>query len=129
MKTLKRLLEMPFSGRQSRLAASRPSISKGQFLDAVASSDLGRAAADILWEKLLEVRADDQFSPYPDDDLLQVFGLAEEDLDEDIILEIITAIGSAVPSRDMLAKFGPVNTPADIVKLIEISNAGNVSNA
>jgi len=100
-------------------------MSKGQFLDAVASSDLGRAAADMLWEKLLEVRADDQFCPYPDDDLLQVFGLAEEDLDEDVILEIITLTGSAVPSRDMLAKFGPVNTPADIIKLIEMSNASD----
>jgi len=79
----------------------------------------------MLWEKLLEVRADDQFSPYPDDDLLQVFGLAEEDLDEDVILEIITLTGSAVPSRDMLAKFGPVNTPADIIKLIEMSNASD----
>lgn len=125
MRPLKRLLEMPFSGRQMRLAANRPRMSKEQFVNDVASSDLGRLAADLLWEKLVEVAVCDQFTPYPSDDLLKVFGLAEEDLDEDIIFEIITTIGSTVPGSVVLKEFGPVNTPADIVRLIEIGNPGN----
>jgi len=76
----------------------------------------------MLWGKLAETIICDQFTPYPDDDLLKAFGLAEEDLDEDVILEIVKATGSVVPDRDMLAKFGPVNTPADIIRLIEASN-------
>lgn len=108
-----------------RLAANRPRMSKEQFVNDVASSDLGRLAADLLWEKLVEVAVCDQFTPYPSDDLLKVFGLAEEDLDEDIIFEIITTIGSTVPGSVVLKEFGPVNTPADIVRLIEIGNPGN----
>ncbi len=125
MFSLKTLLERPLSSKQRSLAASRPPMSKEQFVDAVASTDLGHSAADMLWEKLAEATVYGQFTPYPDDDLLKVFGLAEEDLDEDVILEIITATGSVVPDRNQLKKFGPVNTPADIVKLIEMSNAGN----
>lgn len=125
MFSLRRLLERPLSSKQRRLAASRPPMSKEQFVDAVASTDLGHSAADMLWEKLAEATVYDKFSPYPDDDLLKVFGLAEEDLDEDVILEIIMATGSVVPEREQLRKFGPVNTPADIVKLVEMGNGSN----
>lgn len=98
MGSLKRLLEMPFSGRQNRLANSRPAMSKERFVDAIASSGQGRMAAEVLWDKLVEARVCDRFTPYPDDDLLKVFGLAEEDLDEDVFLEIIEATGSSVRS-------------------------------
>lgn len=91
-------------------------------MKAVASSDLGREAANMLWVKLIEARVDDQFTPYPDDNLLQVFGLVDEDLDEDVILDIIQEMGSKVPTSEALAQFGSVNTPADIVRLIECSN-------
>jgi hypothetical protein len=119
---LKDFLEGPLLLKQRRLAADRPPMSKESFVDAVASTDLGRSAANMLWEKLAEITICDQFTPYPDDDLLKAFGLAEEDLDEDLILEIIKATGSVAPDRNMLANFGSVNTPSDIIRLIEASN-------
>lgn len=123
MKTLKRLLEMPFSTRQSRLASSRSAMCKGEFVAKTSSTALGRSAANLLWEKLQSEKVVDEFSPYPDDDLLKVYGLADEDLDEDVILAIIQQIGTPVPSAKVLKAFGPVNTPADIVRLIEANEA------
>ena len=99
-------------------------MSKERFVDFVATSDLGRLAAGLLWEKLMEAKVCDELTPYPDDDLHKVFGLAEEDLDEDIVLAVIEETRSTIPSKDVLEKFGAVNTPADIVRLIEVGNAG-----
>lgn len=119
MESLKSLFEMPFSARQRRLAASRPPLSKDDFIAKIASDDRGRGAAALLWDKLNAAKVREELSPYPDDDLLRVYGLADEDLDEDIILAIIRDVGVPVPDREMLASFGQVSTPSDIVRLIE----------
>jgi hypothetical protein len=123
MFSLKALVERPLLLKQRRLAANRPAMPKEQFIDTIASTELGRSAASMLWRKLVEATICDQFTPYPDDDLLKAFGLAEEDLDEDIILDIIKATGSVIPDRSMLKSFGSVNTPSDIIRLIEAGNA------
>lgn len=85
----------------------------------VASTERGRVAAAMLWDKLSEAVVYERFTPYPDDDLLTTFGLAEEDLDQDIVLDLVLKTASVVPSREMLKRFGPVNTPADVIRLIE----------
>ena len=117
-----RRLISPVWLKQRNLAVGRLPISKERFVSAVSSTELGRVAAWMLWEKLRHEVVYDGFTPYPDDDLLKVFALAEEDLDEDIILEIISATGSIIPDSDMLCCFGAVKTPYDIIRLIEESN-------
>ena len=124
MSGLKALFEMPFSSRQRKLASSRPAISESDFVDRTASSDLGRAAATSLWKKLQDVKVRDELTPYPDDDLLRVYGLADEDLDEDIILAVIKEVGASVPSREVVTAFGPVRTPLDVVRLVESCSEG-----
>ena len=119
MRALKSLLEMPFSGRQRKLASTRLPISKTGFIEDSASTDLGKIAAAHLWQKLNGIKVDENFTPSPEDNLLSVYGLAEEDLDEDIILSIIREVGVGVPTKDTLEDFGPVHTPHDIIKLIE----------
>lgn len=119
MTKLKQLLEMPFSTRQTRLAKSRSRLSREEFIAKTSSTALGKLASNLLWEKLQSEKVVDEFSPGPDDDLLKIYGLADEDLDEDVILSIMQQIGAPVPSADMLREFGPVNTPLDIVRLIE----------
>lgn len=119
MASLKFVFGLPFSLRQRRLAMARPSISKQDFVDRSASSELGKAAASILWDKLIELRVVDELTPYPDDDLLHTYGLADEDLDEDIILDILKSLNRTVPSENVVRTVGPINSPLDIVRLVE----------
>ncbi len=116
---LRSILEMPFSTRQRKLAASRSPMDKEDFIQLVASSDVGRRAGSLLWDKLNSVKVRKELTPYPDDDLLRVYGLADEDLDEDVVLRIIEELEVPVPDHDDLEAFGPVKTPCDVVRLIE----------
>lgn len=119
MSVLKYLLEMPFSRRQRTLASERSPISKRCFIDGTASTDFGKMVASKLWDKLNLVKTIEELTPYPEDSLLDVYGLAEEDLDEDIILSLISDTGAAVPSIESLHDFGEIKTPLDVVRLIE----------
>jgi hypothetical protein len=56
---LRRLLEFPLARRQRELTA-RPHLSKKEFVDQTASTDLGRAAAALLWDKLVDVKLYDE---------------------------------------------------------------------
>ena len=119
MRALKSFLEMPFSGRQRKLASTRPQTSKANFIEGAAATDLGRIAAASLWDRLNEIKVVQEFSPSPEDDLFKVYGLAEEDLDEDVVLSLIEEVGVTVPTKERLDRFGVVKTPRDIVRLIE----------
>ena len=119
MSFLKFVFGMPFSLRQRRLESRRPPMSKQEFVERVASSEIGKSAASKVWEKLLDAAAINTFIPYPDDDILYTYGLADEDLDEDIILEILDALNRAVPSKHALRISGPIKSAADIVRLVE----------
>lgn len=77
----------------------------------------------MLWDKLNESAIVNGFTPYPEDDLLHVYGLAEEDLDEDIILDIIKRLGLPIPSHDTVERIGPIQKPADVIRLIEAEQA------
>lgn len=94
-------------------------MSEQEFVDRTASSEIGKSAASMVWEKLRDVAIVDIFISYPDDDLLRTYGLADEDLDEDIILEILKALNRTVPGEDALHMIGPIELPVDIVRLVE----------
>jgi len=98
-------------------------MTKAAFIDAVASTALGRAAAALLWDKLLELKVNADFTPYPSDDLLRTFGLAEEDLDVDVIIDIARSLGRAVPDQAIVDGVGAVATPADVVRLLEATRS------
>jgi hypothetical protein len=86
---LKALFELPLVLRQRRLASGRARMTKEEFVCETASTELRELAAAIVWDKLSGLKAYGEFSPYPSDSLLNVFGLAEEDLDVDIIMDIL----------------------------------------
>lgn len=116
---------MPFNMRQRRLAAARTPMSREEFIEQVASTEIGKAAAAMFWEKLHEdnwicSEISDVFSPHPDDNLQKVYGIAEEELDEDIILEFIQKLDIEVPSKEVVNKIYPIETPRDLIKFIEV---------
>ena len=103
------------------MARARAPMTKEAFVNQSASTELGRSAAAMLWDKLVALKAHDEFSPYPSDELLRVYGVAEEDLDIDIILDILKALNCRIPGNETLQQIGPINTPRDVVRLVEAS--------
>jgi hypothetical protein len=59
------------------------------------------------------------FKPHPDDDLLQVFGLADEDLD-DLVLELLERCHCRVPHPSETAEMPAVLTVADLFAFVEM---------
>ena len=120
---LRYILTLPWSERQRRLAAARPQMAREQFVNYAGTTELGRRAAGLLWDKLQARRVWYTFTPHPDDDLEDVFGLAEEELDEDAILDILKSLQVPIPNDYEIAMIGNVDTPRDIIRLIEASDA------
>lgn len=115
---VQRFLARPFSTRQLALAKDRPPLSQSDFVSQIAMSGGADDAAIIVHEKLQDWIYHDGFSPYPDDSLCSVFGIAEEELDEDIILDVLTKLGLSTPPRQLVESFGPIDTAADIARFV-----------
>ena len=124
---LKVLFELPLALRQRRLASGRVPMTKEQFVRETATTELGELAAALVWDKLSVLKAHGDFSPYPSDSLLNVFGLAEEDLDVDIIMDILKRLNCAVPNQATVDAIGAINTPADVVRFVETSCSRSAS--
>lgn len=116
---LKNLLSLPFSARQRRLARNRPPLSETAFVEHIAEQGGDEMAAVALWRHLREWAVDD-FTPYPTDSLGSVFGIAEEELDEDLILGILRELNVPTPSSEMLSQFGAVDTPLRVAQLVAL---------
>lgn len=68
-------------------------------------------AAEV-WSALSHEAVVEGFKPHPDDDLLQVFGLADEDLD-DLVLELLERCHCRVPHPSETDKM-PRSSPSRI---------------
>jgi hypothetical protein len=115
------ILALPFSKRQKRLLARRAALSSGDFIRQICAARGDKAAAEIIYAKLQDWIFVEGFTPYPNDSLCSIFGIAEEELDEDIILDILNQLNLLIPSPDLVAGFGPIDTPAEIARLISES--------
>lgn len=114
---------MPFSKRQQALLESRPRMEAAVFVSQIGAAGGDIEAATMIYAHLLAWNFVDGFTPYPDDALDHVYGIVEEELEEDIILHILETLGVAVPSQMMLSNFGPANTPVRIAQLIQQARA------
>jgi hypothetical protein len=122
MRTLAILVQLPFSWRQLKVRARRNDMTRERFVAALATNDAEELAAGILWDKLTEVAVIPDFRPDPDDDFLYLYGLADEDLDEDIILEILTLLGLKPPSPSELQTVGQISSPRDFIRLVKLAS-------
>ena len=121
MSKLSFIFYLPFSLRQKRLSDSRRPMTREEFISQLGKSALGHQAAAMLWGKLNERIYFERFTPYPTDDLGKIFGIAEEDLDERTVLDILKRLRCPIPGADVLERVGPINTSEDLVRLIEVS--------
>src|SRR5689334_23184057 len=113
-----RLLGLPFYIRQRKLARSRPPMTEAAFVTSIVDAGGDAAAAIAAWKVLTDRTLDDGLSPYPEDSLGSIYGLAEEDLDEDLILPFLNDHKIAVPSQDAIAAFGPIDSTIRLAQFI-----------
>lgn len=114
----KRFLCWPLYERQLRLKRDREGYTKENFISSLSENAISKDVAEDVWNILANMAVVEGFKPAPEDDLLNVFGLAEEDLDEDIVLMLLLKYKCNVPSDDEMRMFGPIATVGDLVFFI-----------
>jgi hypothetical protein len=113
---LKRVI-WPFYSRQKGMAEGRDAWTEQDFLDHFAESGVVDEIARAVWGALEQQADPAGFAPRPTDDLLQVYGLAEEDLD-DLVLAVLERSGCRVPAPSETEKMDPVLTVAELVYFV-----------
>jgi len=113
---LKRVI-WPFHYRQKGLAEGRDAWTEQDFLDHFAESGVADEIARSVWGALEQEADPAGFAPRPTDDLRQVYGLADDDLD-DLILAVLERCGCRVPPLSKTEKMDPVQTVADFVYFV-----------
>lgn len=112
------LFQWPFLGRQQRLMKSRTMYTKDSFSNFFLSRGVSKDIVDEVWAILVDAAVTKDFKPYPEDELLKTFGLAEEDLDEDIVLVLLERCACRIPTPDEMETMEPLQTVADLVEFI-----------
>ena len=105
----------PWSKRQSRLMLQRKTYDIGDFVRYFESDP---TIAEALWEALAREAEVEGFKPAPGDDLVYVFGLADEDLD-DVVVKLLQRCGCRVPPPAETANMAPIRTVADLYSFLE----------
>jgi hypothetical protein len=118
MKSLAFFLQIPFSRRQHKARAGRDDVTRERFIAALAADDVEMLAAGILWDKLVEVAVVPDFRPEPEDDFTYLYGLADEDLDEDIIMGLLNELELPLPSIKTVGGIGPIKSPRLLMSLV-----------
>lgn len=118
-----RFLTWPLRRRQRQLAAARPSLGEAGFCEAIVSAGGDALAAPRIRSRLMVLREDPDFTPYPEDSLLKVFGLAEEDLDEDLILALLEELGLKPPDPPRVLAFGEIDTPLRVALFVTLTRS------
>lgn len=115
---LQAILALPFSWRQRQLAAKRPPMKEGEFIDRILAVGGDAEAARFVRNELLDWVYVPNFTPYPDDSLSRLFGIAEEELDEDLIQQMFKSLAVALPPAGMFRHVGTLDTPSQLAKLV-----------
>jgi hypothetical protein len=88
------------------------------FSDELGVGNIGEEhAATFLWNELEGLVVYPDFHPSSHDNLLYFYGLGADDVDE-LAAGALTAAGIPLPPEDDPLDFAPLETPADIFRLI-----------
>jgi acyl-homoserine lactone acylase PvdQ len=100
-----RLLRARFYSRQQKLIRLRGEVTAQSF-SAMFTDERERMVARMVWDHLRREAVVPDFRPHPDDRLLTVYGIAEEELDEDLILQVLRDLGAPTPRQASADAFG-----------------------
>lgn len=109
---------LPFSLRQRRLAKQRPPMEECTFVERIAAEGGDEDAARMVRTRLIDWVYVSGFTPYPDDRLSQIYGITEEELDDDLILQILRNLKIEPPTFEVLRVFGDIDSPVRIAQLV-----------
>ena len=114
------ILALPISLRQKNLAKVRPPMNETEFVAEVIKMGGDEEAALLIHRELCDWVCAKGFTPYPDDNLLRIYGMADEELDEDLILDMLERFGLPIPDQELIDDFGAMDTPTDVARLIKV---------
>jgi len=122
---VQKVLAFPFSVRQRTLSKNRSPLSKSDFVDSITQSGGDQEAAEIVHSRLQDWIYYEGFTAYPDDSLSSVFGIAEEELDEDLILDIFMERSLSTPSQQEVTTFDPIDSPTGVAQLVAMARSND----
>ena len=122
---MQKVLGLPFTLRQKRLAKQREPLNETDFVEEIANCHGDRAAAALVWAHLQDWVYVEAFTPHPADDFGAVVGIADEELDEDLILGMFQRLNVPLPDKEFLVGFGPVRTPLLLARLVAQCRQGS----
>lgn len=100
-------------------------LNETEFVQQIVHEGGDRDAASSLWKRLKDWGYENGFTPHPTDSLHWTFGIAEEEKDEDLILDILNELNVVVPNRETIHGFGPVETPLAVAKFVAFCRQQN----
>jgi hypothetical protein len=113
------MLGLPFSYRQKKLARDRPQIDKATFVARISAQGGDERAAGLVWNALLANRMAEGFTPYPEDSLGRVYGIADEELDEDLIARTLKELSVPLPDLAFVKALGEIDTPLRVAQFVK----------
>jgi hypothetical protein len=114
---LHRILDWPFRGRQLRAMKTRETYTRDNFQEQLSNAGGDSEVIKEVWTILTD-HAIPGFKPKPEDNLQYIFGLAEEDLDEDVVLKLLQTYGCRIPNETDIASMKPVDTVQELVLFV-----------
>lgn len=105
------------SGPQRRLAESRQSYNRDDFVGYFSGRGLPEEVAGVVWEAFMSERIIPEFKPKPEDDILHVFRLGDEELD-DVIVDIFKRCKYPVPPASETQYMKEIATVSDLVEFV-----------
>lgn len=114
---VQRIVDWPFRGRQLRAMKARKIYTKNNFQEQLSDAGGDSEVIEEVWAILTD-HAIDGFKPKPEDNLQYIFGLAEEDLDEDVVMKLLETYSCRIPSESELASMRSIDTVKDLVMFV-----------
>lgn len=93
-------------------------MSREAFVADIAANSGDGQAADILWDCLLDSRVFEDFFPYPDDSFEVVFGIAEEELEVDLIERLFDEFRLKLPENQLVLEFGVIDSARRVAQFV-----------
>ena len=85
---------------------------------------MSQQIAEFLWNHLRDFSLVENFRPDANDDFLSIYGIADEELDDDIIASQLMKFGFDVDLADAFSnEFDPIKTPLDVARFIRAVSA------
>lgn len=114
---ISKIIDMPFGSRQSKVMKCRKQKDKQYFLSLYEAKNITPIITSVVWDELVINNAIKGFCLSPTDDIVYMFGIADDDL-EDLVIDLIDRCDKNIPSEKDLANMPAIETVNDLIVFI-----------